>query len=57
MKSFQISTMPNLINIFLKLNIILFFLYVINAPATIENDIDYQIESESFTIPVMVYSH
>ena len=51
MKSFQISTMPNLINIFLKLNIILFFLYVINAPATIENDIDYQIESESFTIP------
>ena len=51
MKSSQISTMPNLINIFLKLNIILFFLYVINAPATIENDIDYQIESESFTIP------
>ena len=51
MKSFQISTMPNLINIFLKLNIILFSLYVINAPATIENDIDYQIESESFTIP------
>ena len=51
MKSFQISTMPNLINIFLKLNIILFFLYAINAPATIENDIDYQIESESFTIP------
>jgi hypothetical protein len=43
--------MPNLINIFLKLNIILFSLYVINAPATIENDIDYQIESESFTIP------
>ena len=51
MKLSQISTMPNLINIFLKLNIILFFLYVINAPATIENDIDYQIESESFTIP------
>ena len=51
MKSFQISTMPNLINIFLKLNIILFSLYVINTPATIENDIDYQIESESFTIP------
>ena len=51
MKSFQISTMPNLINIFLKLNTILFSLYVINAPATIENDIDYQIESESFTIP------
>ena len=51
MKSFQISTMPNLINIFLKLNIILFSLYVINVPATIENDIDYQIESESFTIP------
>ena len=51
MKLFQISTMPNLINIFLKLNIILFSLYVINVPATIENDIDYQIESESFTIP------
>ena len=51
MKSSQISTMPNLINIFLKLNIILFSLYVINTPATIENDIDYQIESESFTIP------
>ena len=51
MKSPQISTMPNLINIFLKLNIILFSLYVINAPATIENNIDYQIESELFTIP------
>ncbi len=51
MESSQILTMPNLINIFLKLNIILFSLYVINAPATKENDIDYQIESESFTIP------
>lgn len=51
MKSSQISTMPNLINIFLKLNIILFSLYAINVPATIENDIDYQIESESFAIP------
>ena len=51
MKSSQISTMPNLINIFLKLNIILFSSYVINVPATIENGIDYQIESESFTIP------
>jgi hypothetical protein len=51
LKSSQISTMPNLINIFLKLNIILFSLYVINAPATIENDIDYQIKSESFAIP------
>ena len=51
MKSFQILIMPNLINIFLKLNIILFSLYIINAPATIKNDIDYQIESESFTIP------
>ena len=51
MKSFQISTMPNLINIFLKLNIILFSSYVLNVSATIENDIDYQIESESFTIP------
>ena len=51
MKSFQILIMPNLINIFLKLNIILLSLYVINTPATIENDIDYQIESESFTIP------
>jgi len=43
--------MSNLINIFLKLNIMLFSLHVINVPATIENDIDYQIESESFTIP------
>jgi hypothetical protein len=43
--------MPNLINIFLKLNIILFSSYVLNVSATIENDIDYQIESESFTIP------
>ena len=51
MKSSQILTMPNLINIFLKLNIILLSLYVINASATKENDIDYQIESESFTIP------
>ena len=33
------------------LPILLFSLYVINAPATKENDIDYQIESESFTIP------
>jgi len=51
LESSQILTMPNLINIFLKLNIILFSLYVINAPATKENDIDYQIESESFAIP------
>ena len=51
MKSSQILTMPNLINIFLKLNIILFSSYVLNVSATIENDIDYQIESESFTIP------
>ena len=51
MESSQILTMPNLINIFLKLNIILLSLYVINASATKENDIDYQIESESFTIP------
>ena len=51
MKSSQILTMPNLINIFLKLNIILLSLYVINASATKENDIDYQIESKSFTIP------
>ena len=51
MKLSQISTMSNLINIFLKLNIMLFSLHVINVPATIENDIDYQIESESFTIP------
>jgi len=51
LKSSQISTMPNLINIFLKLNIILFSLYAINVPATIENDIDHQIESESFAIP------
>jgi hypothetical protein len=43
--------MPNLINIFLKLNIILFSSYILNVSATIENDIDYQIESESFTIP------
>jgi len=48
LKSSQILTMPKLINIFLKLNIILFSL---NVPATIENNIDYQIESESFTIP------
>ena len=51
MESSQILTMPNLINIFLKLNIILLSLYVINASATKENDIDYQIESKSFTIP------
>ena len=51
MESSQILTMPNLINIFLKLNIILLSLYVINASATKENNIYYQIESESFTIP------
>jgi len=51
LESSQILTMPNLINIFLKLNIILLSLYVINASATKENDIDYQIESKSFTIP------
>jgi len=51
LESSQILTMPNLINIFLKLNIILLSLYVINASATKENNIYYQIESESFTIP------
>ena len=51
LKSSQILTMPNLIHFFLKLNIILFFLSVVNAHATTENELNYQSLSESFSIP------
>jgi hypothetical protein len=43
--------MSNLIYFFLKLNIILFSLYVVNVHATTENELDYQSLSESFSIP------
>ena len=51
LKSSQILIMSNLIYFFLKLNIILFPLYVVNVHATTENELDYQSLSESFSIP------
>ena len=51
LKSSQILIMSNLIYFFLKLNIILFSLYVVNVYATTENELDYQSLSESFSIP------
>ena len=45
------SFMPKLINIFIKLNILLFSFGVFNIYATTESNLDYKTLFESFVIP------